>query len=100
MLRWPRVPVAAATATVWNEDWFWSASAIESTPVAVRLPAAETPTSSVTSWTTGAPMTAASLVPWMVKVTCFWVPSSAVRVKVSTLVSPTPRYCTALSSAA
>jgi len=77
MVRWPSVPAAAITE-VWNEDWFWSTSEIAMVPEAVRLPAVETLTSSVTSWTVGVPITAASLAPWMVKVTCLVVPSSAV----------------------
>ena len=59
-------------------------------PLAVRLPLT-TLASSVTSGTVGSPITAASLAPWMVKLICLVVPSSAVTVKVSTLVSPAPR---------
>ena len=66
-------------------------------PLAVSLPALLTPLSSVTSVSVGVPIVAASLVPFMVKLTTLVVPSSAVIVKVSTLVSPAPRYCTALS---
>ena len=42
------------------------------------------------------PITAASLAPLIVKLTCFSVPSIEVTVKVSTLLSRAPSYCTAL----
>ena len=41
-------------------------------------------------------ITAASLVPVMVKLTVLLVPSALLTVNVSALVSPAPRYCTAL----
>ena len=46
--------------------------------------------SSVTSATVGVPIAAASLVPWMVKLTSWLVPSAAVTVKVSTWVLVPP----------
>ena len=64
-------------------------------PVAVRLPAT-TATSSVISETVGVPITAASLVPWIVKLIDLVVPSAEAMVKLSAFVSETPRYCTSL----
>ncbi|MGY4330824.1 hypothetical protein ACVW1A_004813 [Bradyrhizobium sp. LB1.3] len=52
----------------------------------------------VTSCWAGVPITAASLVPWIVNEICFWVPSDEVTVKISVLTSLAPRYCTALSA--
>ncbi|MGY4330826.1 hypothetical protein ACVWWG_005243 [Bradyrhizobium sp. LB7.2] len=82
-----------ATDPSWNDDWFWSASVTISLPVADSVAPAE---SSVTVWTTGSPMTAASLAPLIVKETTLVVPSTDLMAKVSTLVSPSPRYWTAL----
>ncbi|MGY4368744.1 hypothetical protein ACVW1A_004809 [Bradyrhizobium sp. LB1.3] len=90
----PRFPEADATVVL-NAAWFWSASEIEIEPEAFRTGLVA---SSVTSTAFGVPMTAASLTPTIVKATCFWVPSREVIVKVSTLVSPAPRYCTLLSA--
>ncbi|MGY4330822.1 hypothetical protein ACVW1A_004811 [Bradyrhizobium sp. LB1.3] len=87
----PRLPLPAWIVG-WNADSPWSTSTIETVPVAYRIGLVA---SSVTSWTVGVPITAASLMPWMVKETCLLVPSSEVTVKVSTLVSPAPRYCVA-----
>ena len=80
---------------VLNAAWPWSASEIEIDPVAFRVGLVA---SSVTSTTVGVPITAVSLTPMIVKATCLVVPSSEVTVKVSTLVSPAPRYCTLLSA--
>ena len=76
MTRCPRLP--PAEAAVWNEDWFWSTSEIEIVPTAVR-----SEKRSWWSWTVGSPITAASLAPWMVKVTCSPAPSSDVTAKSS-----------------
>ena len=85
----------AETTVVLNADWFWSASEMKRMPEAVSVTGEPF---LVTSCWNGVPITAASLVPWMVKDTCFWVPSKAVTVKVSVLTSLAPRYCTALSA--
>ena len=76
--------------------WPVSTSVMLMVPVAVRLPLSLALVSSVTAATVGAPITAASLLPLMVKLTVLLVPSALLTVKVSVLVSPAPRYCTAL----
>ena len=79
---------------VWKAAWPASGSVTEIVPEAVRLPLDETPTSSVTVALVGSPIVAGVLAPvppWMVKDTCFWVPSSAVTVNVSILRSAAPR---------
>ena len=53
----------------------------------------------MTSSLVGSPITAGvvgALPPWIVKEICLVVPSSAVTVKVSTLMSVAPRDCVAL----
>ena len=60
-------------------------------PVAVN----DDPPVSVVLRTVGVPITATSFLPWIVKLTCLVVPSSAVTVNVSVLVSLAPRYCVA-----
>src|SRR5947209_3139666 len=87
--RQPRVPAAGGTV-VWNDDWRWWASDAERVPEAVRLPAALTAASSVTSCTVGAPISAPSLAPWIVNDTSLLVPSNDLIVKVSTLLSLAP----------
>ncbi|MNF04661.1 hypothetical protein D3C80_2042280 [compost metagenome] len=64
-------------------------------PVSVRVGLAS---SSVTAPLSVPPITAESLTPVMVMVTVCSVPSTDCTVKVSTLVSPSPRYCTLLLS--
>ncbi len=64
---------------------------IEIVPLAVRLPAALTLTSSVTSATVGLPITAVSLVPLMVTVTSWLaLPSLETAVKESVIDCPAP----------
>ena len=88
-----------ASTVVLKLAWAWSASLMLMLPVASRLPVLlSTAMSSVTVDAEGAPMTAASLVPVRVKLSVVVVPSSACRVKVSSLVWPAPRNCTALSA--
>ena len=91
MPRLPEVPVTV----VWKAFSPASGSLIGIVPEATRLPEPFTPLSSVTADTVGLPITAPSLVPLIVKLTCFVVPSTLVIVKVSTRVSPRPRDCVA-----
>ncbi|MGY4330821.1 hypothetical protein ACVWWG_005238 [Bradyrhizobium sp. LB7.2] len=77
----PRLPEAEVTVVL-KAAWPWSASVIEIDPVTERFGAVA---SSVTSRWVGTPMTAASLVPWTLNESCFWVPSRDVTVKVSVL---------------
>ncbi|MNH28175.1 hypothetical protein D3C79_883240 [compost metagenome] len=69
-----------------------------STSVAVRVPPVTSGASVSVRVTLALLTTAASLLPVMVMVTVCSVPSTEVTTKVSTLVSPSPRYCTLLLS--
>ncbi|MNE91723.1 hypothetical protein D3C80_1893690 [compost metagenome] len=71
-----------------------SASVMLRVPPALSLPAWSTSASSVTAALSVPPITAASLTPVMVTLIWCSVPSRALTVKVSTLVSPAWRYCT------
>ena len=73
---------AAAITDVLNAAWFWSASEIEIDPAAFRVGLVA---SSVTSTTVG-PITAASLVPWMVNELLLGAVERGHLLKVSTLV--------------
>ncbi len=94
MLRLPKLPAAAATVVL-KPAWNWSVSVMAMVPIALRFPLTGF-RSSVTPLTVGSPMTAMSLVPLMVKLTSLVVPSMAVTVKVSILLSPAPKYWVAL----
>ncbi|MOA45968.1 hypothetical protein D3C78_1684260 [compost metagenome] len=77
------------------------ASSAPSTSVTLRVPVSVRVgvlSSSVTAPLSVPPITAESLTPVMVMVTVCSVPSTDCTVKVSTLVSPSPRYCTLLLS--
>ena len=75
-----------------------STSVSVSVPVAVGVPgvALSTPPASITEPVVVPEMMAASLLPLMVTVTTWAVPSTVVTVKVSVSVSPTLSACTAL----
>ncbi|MNN68391.1 hypothetical protein D3C81_1840980 [compost metagenome] len=77
---------------VWNVASPVSASVMDREPESVRFGLLA---SSVTAPTLLPAITAASLTPVMVTTTSWLVPSRALTVKVSTLVSPAWRYCTA-----
>ena len=80
-----RAEIAMLPVTVvWKAFSPASGSLIGIVPEATRLPEPFTPLSSVTADTVGSPITAPSLVPLIVKLTCFVVPSTLVIVKVST----------------
>ena len=64
--------------------------------VGVPVSALFTPPASATVPAASPPITAASLVPWMVKFTTLLVPSAEAIVKLSAFVSEAPRYCTSL----
>ena len=68
-------------------DWPWSTSATVIWPDTDSVVDAAF---SVTSCSTGSPITAASFAPWIVNEMTFGVPSKAVTVKVSTWVSVAP----------
>ncbi|MNE79210.1 hypothetical protein D3C80_1756750 [compost metagenome] len=78
-----------------NTDWPASASSTVSTPLSVRVGLVA---SSTTAPRSAPAMVGRSLVPVMVMVTTWLVPSALCTVKVSTLVSPSARYCTLLLS--
>ena len=72
-----------------------STSASMSVPVAVGMPGVALPVS-VTAPVVVPEMTAESLLPVMVIVTTWWVPSTVVTVKLSVSVPPALSACTAL----
>ena len=89
----PSAPALATMPPVWNTDCPASASLIVSVPVSVRVGSLK---SSVTAPMPTPAITGRSLVPVTVTATSCGVPSAASTVKVSSLVSPAGRYCTAL----
>ncbi|MNC58325.1 hypothetical protein D3C75_1080470 [compost metagenome] len=94
MVRLPRALALGAPTPGLN-----SASSAPSTSVTLRLPVSvrlplTTFRSSVTAPLSSPLISAPSLTPVMVMVTVWLVPSRLCTVKVSTLVSPAPRYCT------
>ncbi|MGY4330825.1 hypothetical protein ACVW1A_004814 [Bradyrhizobium sp. LB1.3] len=87
--------VAPGVKAVCSAAWPASGSVTRIVPATVSV---APPTSSVTVVLFGSPITAGVLAPpppWIVNEICFWVPSSEVTVKVSSLTSAAPRDCTA-----
>ncbi|MNH38816.1 hypothetical protein D3C79_999000 [compost metagenome] len=95
MVRLPSTLPVGVPLPGWNTAWPASASVRVRVPLSVRVGSVA---SSVTAPWSSPAMLGRSLVPVMVMTTSWLVPSALCTVKVSTLVSPRPRYCTLLLS--